>query len=396
MKSCVLLLAVLALGHATVIRSPPPAVKEAGKEVASKKATPAVTAKAQPAPVTEAAKTKKADKAPAKVASLIEPALKDVSSDKKFFGPPFPADYPDDKRPVVQKSILDKLKGPEQPYPALQSKNTFDKDFVKDENSDKGGWKAQFEYDTLRKKLMGEEADEKSAEEKAAKEGRDADDAQSKADKAAKDAADAQKEADEAGKEDGTGKDEDGGEKGEEEAAMPSDENLQKLKKQVADAEANLAKEKKEFAECKKQLEAAEQAVKDLKAQQLEMEQQLAGETKLWAETKAVRLNLHKAKVDASHAKTVAAQAKLQVALNTKADVDRAYAKEKAESDRAKENLEKERADLKQAKSDLEKATLRLQKLRGYSPADTMPVKSSARMTSAFAFLMIGGVCALF
>ena len=68
----------------------------------------------------------------AKVASLIEPALKDVSSDKKFFGPPFPADYPDDKRPVVQKSILDKLKGPEQPYPALQSKNTFDKDFVKE------------------------------------------------------------------------------------------------------------------------------------------------------------------------------------------------------------------------------------------------------------------------
>merc|ERR1719506_2264582 len=94
-------------------------------------------------------------------------------------------------------------------------------DLTKDENSDKGGWKAQFEYDTLRKKLMGEEADDKSAEEKAAKEGRDADDAQSKADKAAKDAADAQKEADEAGKEDGTGKDEDGGEKGEEEAAMP-------------------------------------------------------------------------------------------------------------------------------------------------------------------------------
>merc|ERR1719506_2021010 len=43
-------------------------------------------------------------------------------------------------------------------------------DLTKDENSDKGGWKAQFEYDTLRKKLMGEEADDKSAEEKAANE----------------------------------------------------------------------------------------------------------------------------------------------------------------------------------------------------------------------------------
>merc|ERR1719389_1336006 len=75
-----------------------------------------------------------------KTTALINPALKDVSSDKKFFGPPFPADYPDDKRPVVKKNILDKLKGPDQPYPALQSKSDFDKDFVKDENSDKGAW----------------------------------------------------------------------------------------------------------------------------------------------------------------------------------------------------------------------------------------------------------------
>merc|ERR1719261_900831 len=89
----------------------------------------------------------------------LSPPLKDVKSDKKFFGPPFPADYPDDKRPAVDKSILNKLKGPDQPYPALQSKEDYDVDFVKDENSDKGDWQAQFEYDTLRRKMAQEEAD---------------------------------------------------------------------------------------------------------------------------------------------------------------------------------------------------------------------------------------------
>merc|ERR1719265_1393704 len=86
----------------------------------------------------------------------ISPPLRDVKSDKKFFGPPFPADYPEDTRPVPDRSILNKLKSPDQPYPALQSKDQFDRDFVKDENADTGAWKAQFEYDSLRKKLASE------------------------------------------------------------------------------------------------------------------------------------------------------------------------------------------------------------------------------------------------
>merc|ERR1719359_460533 len=106
----------------------------------------------------------------------VDPPLKDVASDKKFFGPPFPADYPDDKRPVVQKSILDKLKGPNQPYPALQGKAEFDADYVKDENSDTGAWKAQFEYDTLRRKLLKEEADERASQSRADSEGKEYDD----------------------------------------------------------------------------------------------------------------------------------------------------------------------------------------------------------------------------
>merc|ERR1719478_1688711 len=100
----------------------------------------------------------------------INPPLRDVSSDKKFFGPPFPADYPDDKRPAINHKILDQVKAPGNPYPALQGQHEYDSDYVKDENSDKGAWQAQMEYDTLRRKLAGEESDEKRAADRAAKE----------------------------------------------------------------------------------------------------------------------------------------------------------------------------------------------------------------------------------
>merc|ERR1719163_590371 len=179
--------------------------KATGKEVAAK-ASPPKTAPTETVPKvslraptkSELVKSKQSAKAKkpaahAKVVSLVHfsprlsPPLHDGGaigestehqSDKKFFGPPFPADYPDDKRPVPDKSVLKKLKGPDQPYPALQSKADFDRDYVKDENSDKGSWKAQFEYDELRKKLAKEQADEKRAEERAAKEARDVDNAQ--------------------------------------------------------------------------------------------------------------------------------------------------------------------------------------------------------------------------
>merc|ERR1712139_144988 len=39
------------------------------------------------------------------------------------------------------------------PYPVVQDHEEFDSDFVKDENSDNGEWKAQTEYDRLRHKL---------------------------------------------------------------------------------------------------------------------------------------------------------------------------------------------------------------------------------------------------
>jgi len=73
----------------------------------------------------------------------ISPAL-EPKSDKKFFG----KDYTDDKGPAVNKYYVF-----DHPYPAVQDSGDFDKDFVKDENSDGGRWAAQMEYDLLRSKI---------------------------------------------------------------------------------------------------------------------------------------------------------------------------------------------------------------------------------------------------
>jgi len=73
----------------------------------------------------------------------ISPEL-EPTDDKKFFK----KDYPFDKRPVADKHYVFS-----HPYPAVQDSGDFDKDFVKDENSDGGRWKAQMEYDTLRSKI---------------------------------------------------------------------------------------------------------------------------------------------------------------------------------------------------------------------------------------------------
>jgi len=61
--------------------------------------------------------------------------------------------YQYDKRPKVDVLHF------KHPYPVVQDSDEFDKDFVKDENSDDGSFKAQSEYDRLRHKLLKEKAD---------------------------------------------------------------------------------------------------------------------------------------------------------------------------------------------------------------------------------------------
>jgi len=79
--------------------------------------------------------------------SGISPSV--TQSDKKFFG----KDYPWDKRP---KADILHFK---HPYPIVQDSGDYDDDYVKDENSDNGSWKAQTEYDRLRHQLAKERAD---------------------------------------------------------------------------------------------------------------------------------------------------------------------------------------------------------------------------------------------
>jgi hypothetical protein len=84
----------------------------------------------------------------ASATQYISPTLEPESS-KKFFK----KDYPRDTRPAVDVLHF------QHPYPVVQDSEDYDKDFVKDENSDDGEWHAQEEYDRLRHKLAKEKKD---------------------------------------------------------------------------------------------------------------------------------------------------------------------------------------------------------------------------------------------
>jgi len=326
----------------------------------------------------------------------INPPLKDVKSDKKFFGPPFPADYVEDKRPVIRKSLWDKVMRPGQPYPALQGAKDFDSDYVKDENSDKGAWQAQFEYDTLRRKLEQEEADAKRAEDRADREGRDVDGAQHDDDEADKNVKDAEKGVDEAIY------DEKNAKKAEDFAGPPSEEKLKELKKAVTEAEEAYEKAQKGFEECKRQLEEAKKEFEDLTAQQKTLEGKLDADTKFYVEQKTVKLNLKKAKAEkatAEFAKTKAekvkvAQDKLAAAEKIKDALEKALVKEKAENSKAQKTLQTQQAEVQAAKKQIATAAAKLQQLHGYKPAQVAPSpdsKSGVEMTSVsllFSFVM--------
>jgi len=75
----------------------------------------------------------------------ISPELEPASSDHFF-----KKDYPFDKRPKADPFHF------KHPYPVVQDSSDFDRDYVKDENSDNGNWKAQETYDRLRSKLRKE------------------------------------------------------------------------------------------------------------------------------------------------------------------------------------------------------------------------------------------------
>lgn len=317
-------------------------------------------------------------------ALAVTPVLKDAS-DKQYN-----TNYPLDTRPVVDKNVLNKLKSDKEPYPALQSSSNFEKDFTTDQNKDAGHWKAQFEYDTLRKKMLKEAADEKAAADKAGKEGKDAEEAQKNADEAAKKADAAKKDA-EAAKEG-----EEAAKKTQEEAAKKKDDSKEKQSKAELEADLKKAEEDYEaqqvkFKKCQQELEESKTKYMELKAQVAAMQEKNAADVKLWAEKANAQLRasreLRQKRLEAASAKREAADLRFQAAEHEKANFDKILKKEKAESDQAQKTLQKERADTEQSKAELDKAAKTLQKLKGYAP-DTQLKSGAAVPTTVFSFLV--------
>lgn len=206
----------------------------------------------------------------------------DPKSDKKFFG----KDYPHD----VKAKKGDLSFGA--PYPHLQDSDDFDKDYVKDENGDKGEWAAQMNYDTLRQRVLKQREDVKEALEKEnayeseldklKREEAEAEAASKKAEAAAN-AAKAKEDAEEKNLEDLVGKDaaeaaDDGKEVDKVGGKMGAE--IQKIQKEISDVEdcekelkkakaqlAEAMEDKKERDEAHAKLKAEHEAAKD-KAEQ--------------------------------------------------------------------------------------------------------------------------------
>jgi hypothetical protein len=325
------------------------------------------------------------------VLMAINPPLKDVASDKKFFGPPFPADYPEDKRPRIDRSILDSIKSPDQPYPALQSREDYDRDFVKDENSDTGAWKAQFEYDAARKRLMDEESGDKRAQDSANRASQDESDAQRNADDAGRKATDAQKGVDDARAGEHSTDQDDG-----DDTHDDGHETLEELKRKVKEAEDKYEQAKKSFAECERQLKEAKAEFERLQAELEAMEKKAYSAQALWAQQKTVRMTALKAKKDAEKAaaaaKTKAARDNLAKVQAKKAAADKKLAKEKSQHEMTLKDLQKQKADMERTKNGLEEARLRLQKLRGVH----IPAHGAARSSTVVSALLVAAATYLF
>jgi len=337
----------------------------------------------------------------------IVPPLVDVTTDKKFFGPPFPADYPDDVQPAVKdKKLFSKTKV----YPKVQTEDFFDKDFVKDENSDGGKWKAQQDYDAARTKIANKQSQRENAVKRAAKEGKAAEEAAKKlAEKQRKEDeanTDAQKaEGAEASERDGEKRARDKvGQKQAEHKATQAEEAQQEAEKhktaeekqkdmadKVRDAEEALAKEKESYANCEKELEEAKARVKALEAEEEALKK--GGkpaprehiEADVEEEKKAVAEAQAKTKAaEASHQETLE---KLDAAHHEAEAAKKELARQKAQKEEAQASEAKVEKEMKEAEKELAESRSRLRASRGANalPAgekeDTTPPPKAGAVT---------------
>lgn len=253
----------------------------------------------------------------------INPEL-DPKSHRVFYN----VDYPDDLSPKPVHEF-------DHPFPLVQDSEDYDKDFVKDENSDKGEWKLQQKYEKLSQRLAqsraavakSKKAEEdryrkltghRSQERNARLETRDA--------RAAREAA----------------------EKRAEKKLKEAEKRLEKmLGKDVAEggiakATDKLKNETDDLEGCKKKLAEAREELKKLQEEKLRME--AAAKDSASAHRTAEQAELGKEKEEASWEKTVA---------NGESDYNRAH-----------RTYKQEVADLATMEADMKKAEEKIRHFR--------------------------------
>jgi len=329
----------------------------------------------------------------------IDPKLENVASDKGFFGPPFPADYPHDSQPVLAPDMV-KVKR-DGVYPKVQESGFLDHDFVKDENGDGGEWKAQMEYDESRVKVSEEERLNEKREEEAKRERealekakKEAEEARAAADKAKKEAdasekasraKDDAKDASEKSEAKNMKAAEEAKHKAGEEETMKHDQEA--LQKKVKEAEEKFQDQQKAYEQCKKDYDEAKAELEELKKKLAALEGDVsASSTHLLAgsqDTERLRSQALAAK-----ARTKAASAALSAASEKFAKAETARTMQKMQTDRTEEAAKKQNEYLENAKAKMEAAKASLRKIRGFDPkADPTP-RSSAAAGTASRFLI--------
>jgi len=354
-------------------------------------------------------------------AGRIVPPLEDVDTDKKFFGPPFPADYPHDGQPGAKKEVFQKG----QPYPKVQEQGFFDKDYVKDENSDGGEWKAQMDYDVARTRIDRAKTQKQVAEKQGEAEAHDVAEAErkyneqkDKEDKAVNNARDAEKKVEEEAKNEESAKKtvKDKEQRAKDKAAaakeaekdaktaMQKHEEAKKaLEKRVQEAKDALEEERESFKECQKELDEAKAKVEGLKKQRDALSKTKTDEGNLLLKEKHLLedqeriLREEEVKTKVAEAKRDAALAKLTFAKSETAVSQKELDKQKAEHDAAEAKVQQETADVKAAEKEMAEARNALRKSRGQSalPAgEAVPTPPSPQTKSGTVGKAVSGFLA--
>lgn len=251
------------------------------------------------------------------VQKRIDPELH-PKSDEKFFG----KDYPDDIRAPAFHHF-------DHPYPEVQDSDHYDRDYVQDENDDKGEWAAQWGYDSKKNKLMNEkEKLKKYLSKKLAdqKEYEDAVEAEKNAEAEARAAEKHLKDA---------------------EAHQAAMEGNHSNLNNTIDSQANIVeKEVKDLEDCKKQLMEARKKLKSLLA-----EKEGAAKSEADAEKD------EEGKEDAE----MSAEKKEELA-------EKKVEEEQKELKDSEKEFEKQKEEVKKAEVELEEAAKSLRKFRSADP----------------------------